>query len=72
MQTPQGFKKSYLIEAYDKALKEGYRGTDDASLVERAGYEVKVVDGDYQNIKITTRGSACGKQSGHGIRCTQI
>ena len=42
-------------EAYDKALKEGYRGTDDASLVERAGYEVKVVDGDYQNIKITTR-----------------
>ena len=55
VQTPQGFKKSYLIEAYDKALKEGYRGTDDASLVERAGYEVKVVDGDYQNIKITTR-----------------
>lgn len=55
VQTPQGFKKSYLIEAYDKALKEGYRGTNDASLVERAGYEVKVVDGDYQNIKITTR-----------------
>ncbi len=55
VQTPQGFKKSYLIEAYDKALREGYRGTDDAGLVERAGYEVKAVAGDYQNIKITTR-----------------
>ena len=34
---------------------EGYYGTDDASLVERAGYEVEIVDGDYQNIKITTK-----------------
>lgn len=55
VQTPQGFKKSYLIEAYDKAFREGYHATDDASLVERAGYEVKTVEGDYQNIKITTR-----------------
>ena len=55
VQTPQGFRKSILIEAYDKALCEGYYGTDDASLVERAGYEVEIVDGDYQNIKITTK-----------------
>lgn len=55
VQTPQGFKKSVLIEAYDKALKEGYYGTDDASLVERAGYKIELVEGDYQNIKITTK-----------------
>lgn len=55
VQTPQGFRKSYLIEAYDKAMREGYRATDDASLVELAGHEVAVVTGDYQNIKITTR-----------------
>lgn len=55
VQTPQGFKKSVLIEAYDKALREGYYGTDDASLVERAGYKIELVEGDYQNIKITTK-----------------
>ena len=55
VQTPQGFRKSILMEAYDKALREGYYGTDDASLVERAGYNVEIVDGDYQNIKITTK-----------------
>lgn len=55
VQTPQGFKKSYLIDAYDKAFSEGIKATDDASLVEKAGYKVEVVRGDYQNIKITTR-----------------
>lgn len=55
VQTPQGFKKSILIEAYDRAMKEGFKGTDDASLVERAGYEVEIVKGDYRNIKITTK-----------------
>lgn len=55
VQTPQGFRKSILMEAYDKALSEGYYGTDDAGLVERAGYDVEIVDGDYQNIKITTK-----------------
>ncbi|NLD20609.1 MAG: 2-C-methyl-D-erythritol 2,4-cyclodiphosphate synthase [Clostridiales bacterium] len=55
VQTPQGFKKAILIEAYDKALQDGYYGTDDAGLVERVGYRVKMVSGDYQNIKITTK-----------------
>ena len=36
-------------------MKEGFKGTDDASLVERAGYEVEIVKGDYRNIKITTK-----------------
>ena len=55
VQTPQGFKKADLIDAYDKALRDGFHAADDASLVERAGYKVEVVNGDYQNIKITTK-----------------
>ena len=55
VQTPQGFKKSILIEAYDKAMRDGFTGTDDASLVERAGYKVEIVKGNYRNIKITTK-----------------
>ena len=55
VQTPQGFRKADLMEAHDKALREGLQATDDAMLVELAGFPVEVVDGDYQNIKITTR-----------------
>ena len=54
VQTPQGFKKDILLEANDRAEQEGFLGTDDASLVERLGRPVKVVEGDYRNIKITT------------------
>ena len=55
VQTPQGFRKADLMEAHDKALREGLQATDDAMLVELAGFPVEVVNGDYQNIKITTR-----------------
>lgn len=55
VQTPQGFETSALLHAYEKAYEEGYYGTDDASLAERAGMDVAIVDGDYANIKITTR-----------------
>lgn len=52
IQTPQVFKKSILINAYEKyGTKEA---TDDASLVEKTGVKVKVVLGSYFNIKITT------------------
>lgn len=54
IQTPQGFKRGILLIANDRAKKECFLGTDDASLVERAGYKVYVVKSDYQNIKITT------------------
>lgn len=54
VQTPQGFKKDMLMEAYQNAYAEKFLGTDDASLVERLGYPVKVVMSDYRNIKITT------------------
>lgn len=54
IQTPQGFKKKILFDAYEQAAKDDFLGTDDASLVERIGAQVKVVWGDYENIKITT------------------
>jgi len=53
-QTPQAFRVSLLLEAYEKAERDGFLGTDDASLVERLGYPVKLVPGDYANVKITT------------------
>ncbi|WP_018128566.1 2-C-methyl-D-erythritol 4-phosphate cytidylyltransferase [Balneola vulgaris] len=52
-QTPQIFQKHIIIEANQKAIDEGFLGTDDASLVEYAGYEVKVVEGERDNFKIT-------------------
>lgn len=54
VQTPQTFSFSLIVEAYCKARKEGWGGTDDASLVERLGHPVKIILGSYENIKITT------------------
>lgn len=53
-QTPQAFSFSLLVRAHQQAQRDGYRGTDDASLLERLGAEVKLVPGSYENIKITT------------------
>ena len=52
-QTPQVFKKEILQKAYETAFEENFIGTDDASLVERLGYPVKMVEGDRSNFKIT-------------------
>ncbi len=52
-QTPQGFRAEILREAYRIAGEEGRQGTDDASLVEGAGYPVIPVPGEEANIKIT-------------------
>lgn len=54
IQTPQAFRLSEVIEAHKLAIKSGFAGTDDAMLVERLGGQVKVVEGSYTNIKITT------------------
>lgn len=53
-QTPQTFRYEIILRAYEKAEKEKFRGTDDASLVERMNQSVKIVRGSYDNIKITT------------------
>ena len=52
--TPQIFHKKDLINAYKKATKDGFYGTDDAILVERAGGKVAVINDIPHNIKITT------------------
>ncbi|EMA6344632.1 2-C-methyl-D-erythritol 4-phosphate cytidylyltransferase [Bacillus cytotoxicus] len=54
VQTPQGFSVSLLLEAHQSAKQSCFLGTDDASLVERIGKEVGVVEGSYYNIKVTT------------------
>jgi len=55
VQTPQGFEVSLIKEAFRRAYEEGFYGTDDAGLVDRMGLEVAVSEGDYANIKITTK-----------------
>jgi 2-C-methyl-D-erythritol 4-phosphate cytidylyltransferase/2-C-methyl-D-erythritol 2,4-cyclodiphosphate synthase len=55
-QTPQAFKFEFLKKAYKTAYDEKFYGTDDASLVERIGKKVKMIEGSYENIKITTQG----------------
>jgi 2-C-methyl-D-erythritol 4-phosphate cytidylyltransferase len=52
-QTPQGFRYELLKKAFDDAAADGFLGTDEASLLERAGIPVAVVMGSPRNLKIT-------------------
>lgn len=54
VQTPQAFRAAMLREAHDKARRDGFVGTDEATLVERLGHPVRVVPGLPENVKITT------------------
>jgi 2-C-methyl-D-erythritol 4-phosphate cytidylyltransferase len=53
-QTPQAFRRKIILEAFENAYREGFYGTDDASLVERMGIPVRTIPGLPNNIKITT------------------
>ncbi|QOX78043.1 2-C-methyl-D-erythritol 4-phosphate cytidylyltransferase [Trichlorobacter lovleyi] len=53
-QTPQSFRFEQILAAHHQALQEGFLGTDDCSLLERFNGTVKIVNGSYRNIKITT------------------
>ncbi|MEO8725659.1 MAG: 2-C-methyl-D-erythritol 4-phosphate cytidylyltransferase [Acidobacteriaceae bacterium] len=55
-QTPQGFRHRILQDAINQAMADGFLGTDEASVVERAGYDVAVVMGARENFKITNAG----------------
>jgi 2-C-methyl-D-erythritol 4-phosphate cytidylyltransferase len=55
VQTPQAFRFSLLYRAYEQAAKDGFVGTDDSSLVERISHPVTMVEGDYDNLKLTTQ-----------------
>ena len=54
VQTPQIFAKALYLDALEKARQSGLSVTDDCRLAEAAGYPVKLVEGSYTNIKITT------------------
>jgi 2-C-methyl-D-erythritol 4-phosphate cytidylyltransferase len=54
-QTPQVFRKDWLLEAYGQRARLGQNITDDAQLVEASGHPVHVVEGAMANLKITTR-----------------
>jgi len=55
VQTPQGFHYALLLDAHKAARRAGFVGTDEASLVERLGVPVRIVEGNERNLKITTR-----------------
>jgi 2-C-methyl-D-erythritol 4-phosphate cytidylyltransferase len=55
-QTPQGFRYGLLQSAFAEATEDGFVGTDEASVVERAGHAVAVVHGSAVNLKITQPG----------------
>jgi 2-C-methyl-D-erythritol 4-phosphate cytidylyltransferase len=52
VQTPQVFRSEQLFKAYQLPFSNGF--TDDASVVEAAGYKINLVEGNRENIKITT------------------
>ncbi len=54
-QTPQAFRTDLIIRCMERAIIDGFTGTDDCSLVEKySDTKIKVVEGDYTNKKITT------------------
>lgn len=55
-QTPQVFKRHVIIDAYGRRAQVEEPVTDDAQLVEAAGHPVAIVESDFSNLKITTRG----------------
>ncbi|KWW21549.1 MULTISPECIES: 2-C-methyl-D-erythritol 4-phosphate cytidylyltransferase [Peribacillus] len=55
VQTPQAFRASILKRAHEQAEAEAFLGTDDASLLERIDEQVVIIEGNYDNIKITTQ-----------------
>jgi 2-C-methyl-D-erythritol 4-phosphate cytidylyltransferase len=55
VQTPQAFRRAALEDAHTRAERSGLIGTDDAMLLEAAGYRVGVVSGEEANFKITTQ-----------------
>ena len=55
VQTPQVFWNDVILDSYEKANNAGFYGTDSSTLVEFAGYKVYIVEGEENNIKITSQ-----------------
>lgn len=54
IQTPQVFKRNIIFEAHKLGRESGIEATDDAMLVENLGHRLKIIEGSYENIKLTT------------------
>lgn len=54
IQTPQAFITKEILYAHEYAVKTDFIGTDDCSVMENINKKVKLVEGSYENIKITT------------------
>lgn len=54
-QTPQAIEYNLAKEAFKKAKLKNFYGTDDVSLIEKLGKQVKVISCSYKNIKATTK-----------------
>ena len=53
-QTPQCFRLELLRRGFERALADGFEGTDESAVVERLGATIRVVAGSERNIKVTT------------------
>ncbi len=77
IQTPQGFHAALLRRALEAADAEGFQGTDESSVVRRAGHAVWVVPGSPDNLKITRpldlelAARLMGKETGN-MNATQV
>ncbi|MBE9208198.1 2-C-methyl-D-erythritol 4-phosphate cytidylyltransferase [Nostoc sp. LEGE 06077] len=53
-QTPQGFNVQLLKQCHAEGILQGWEVTDDAALFEKCGIEVRIVEGEETNLKVTT------------------
>ncbi|MDZ7956485.1 MAG: 2-C-methyl-D-erythritol 4-phosphate cytidylyltransferase [Aulosira sp. DedQUE10] len=53
-QTPQGFDVKLLKQCHAEGVRQGWEVTDDAALFEKCGIEVRIVQGEETNLKVTT------------------
>ena len=53
-QTPQGFDVALLKKCHTQGKEKGWQVTDDAALLEKCGFAVKIVEGEETNLKVTT------------------
>jgi 2-C-methyl-D-erythritol 4-phosphate cytidylyltransferase len=67
-QTPQVFRRDWLVEAYARRPKTGKAATDDTQLVEAIGHPCAVVTGSSHNLKITTRDDLAMAQAVFALR----
>lgn len=54
IQTPQAFKTAVILNLHEKAEKDGLSVTDDCAIAEHYGIKIKITEGSYNNIKLTT------------------